>query len=62
MWMVKGERRDLEDLVQGDESRRLLARGTLLLQDWQYAFAETGSGAERFMGEYGATGAELGII
>ena len=62
MWMVKGERRDLEDLLQSDESRRLLARGTLLLQDWQYALAEAGSGAERFMTDYGTIGGELGII
>ena len=62
MWMVKGERRALEELVQTEESRRLLAKGTLLLQDWQWSLAETGSGAERFMTDYGAIGGELGIL
>ena len=52
MWMVKGERRALEELLNGDEARRLLLRGSLLLEDWQFTFAETGSGAERFMGQY----------
>jgi len=54
MWMVKGERRVLEDLVNGDEVRRLLVRGSLLLEDWQYMFVETASGAERLMGQYAA--------
>ena len=52
MWVVKGERRVLEDLIQGDEARRLLEKGTLLLQDWQWNLVETGNGAQRFMSEY----------
>jgi hypothetical protein len=32
----------------------LLVRGSLLLEDWQFTFAETGSRAERFMGQYAA--------
>lgn len=52
MWMVKGERRVLLDLLEADESRRLLARGALLLEDWQWTLAEAGAGAERYMGEY----------
>jgi hypothetical protein len=62
MWMVKGEHQVLEELIRSDEARRLLARGTLLLEDWQYALAETGSGAERFMADYGRIGGELGFI
>jgi hypothetical protein len=54
MWMVKGESAVLYELLNSDEVRRFLARGTLLLQDWQWSFAETGSGAERFMAGYGA--------
>jgi hypothetical protein len=54
MWMVKGERRVLEELLNSDEARRLLVRGSLLLEDWQFTFAETGSRAERFMGQYAA--------
>ncbi len=52
MWIVKGERRVIEDLVDGDGSRRLLEKGMLYLQDWQWTLAETGSGAQRFMSEY----------
>ena len=54
MWMVKGEREVLEDLVNTDEVRRLLVKGTLFMQDWKYGFAETGSAAERFIGDYAA--------
>ena len=54
MWMVKGERTVLEGLVNSDEARRLLVRGNLFLQDWQYTFAETGSAAEQFMAAYAA--------
>ncbi len=52
--MVKGDRVVLEDVMNSDELRRLLARGALLLQDWQYALGDTGSGAERFMADYAA--------
>ncbi len=62
LWMVKGEHGVLDDLARSDESRRLLARGTLLLEDWQYSLVETGSGAQRFMAEYAAAGGELGIV
>jgi len=54
MWMVKGERQDLEILISGDEARRLLVRGSLLLEDWQFTLAEAGSGAERYLGQYAA--------
>ena len=62
MWMVKGERRVLEELVHSDESRRLLAKGTLLLDAYRWALAETGGGAQQFMTDYATIGAELGII
>lgn len=52
MWMVKGERQVLEELLREDEARRLLARGFVLVQGWGYTVAHYGSGAERFMGEY----------
>jgi hypothetical protein len=54
MWMVKGDRAELDALVSSDEARRLLVRGNLLLDDWQYTLAETGSAAERFMTDYAA--------
>ena len=62
MWMVKGERRVLGELVASEEATHLLVRGNLLLQDWQYTLADTGSAAERFMGEYASIGGQLGII
>jgi len=52
MWMVKGERRVLEELIQTDEARRLLVKGFVLVQDWGCTVAHYGSGAARFMGEY----------
>lgn len=52
MWIVKGERRVLEDILEGDEARRLLEKGMLLLQDWQWNLVETGNAAQRFMTEY----------
>jgi hypothetical protein len=52
MWMVKGDREVLENLVTSDEGRHLLVRGNLLMQDWQYMFAETGTAAERFVAEW----------
>jgi hypothetical protein len=52
--MVKGDRVVLEELVNSDDVRRLLARGMLLLQDWQYALGDTGSAAERFITDYAA--------
>ena len=59
MWMVKGERRVLEELVNGDETRRQLTRGNLLLRDLEYMLVDTGSAADRVMGQYAA---ELGSI
>ncbi len=55
MYVVKGERRALEELVASDESRRLLTKGTLLLEDWQWALAETDTGAQRLMADYANT-------
>lgn len=62
MWMVKGERAVLTELVHGEQSRRLLARGQLLVRSWEYALAETGAGAERYMADYGAQAAEIGLL
>ena len=52
MWMIKGDRAVLAELVNSDEARRLLVRGNLFLEDWQYTFADTGSAAEQFMATY----------
>ena len=54
MWMVKGERDVLDRLVNSAEARRLLVRGNVLMQDWQYMFAETGSAVEQFLAEWAA--------
>ena len=52
--IVKGDREALQDILNSDEGRRLMRRGLVLLQDWQYALGDTGSGAERFLAEYTA--------
>jgi hypothetical protein len=62
MWMVKGDRSTLTPLVHGETSREFLARGQLLLDSWQYALAETGSGADRYLAQYGTSAATLGVI
>lgn len=43
MWIVKGERQVIEDLVGGDEVRLMLEKGTLFLQDWRRTLAKTSS-------------------
>jgi hypothetical protein len=50
--MVKGDRADLEEVLNSDEGRRLMRRGLLLLEGWQFALGDTGTGAERFLAEY----------
>ena len=62
MWMVKGDRHVLEELADSDTARRLLAKGSLLLQNWQASFAHTGAGAERYLGEYASAAKDLGIL
>lgn len=62
MWIVKGDRRVLEELVETDEARRLITKGTLLLDDWQWCLARTGGAAEQFIGEYAAAAQAAGII
>ena len=52
IWVVKGEREVLDKLVQSDEARVLLVRGNLLMQDWQYTLADTGSAGEQFLAEW----------
>jgi hypothetical protein len=52
--IVKGDRAVLEAILDSDDGRRMMRRGLLLLQDWQYALGDTGSGAERFLADYTA--------
>ena len=52
--MVKGERVALEGLLNRTETRRVLARGCLLLQDWHYGLGDTGSGAKQFIDDWAA--------
>jgi len=62
MWIVRGERQALDELVAAEQTARLLARGLLLMDGWQYRLADTGSGAERFLTAYTAVSSELGFI
>lgn len=62
IWIVKGERRVLEDIIAEEATARLLTRGLWLTEDWQYRLAEAGSGAEKFIGDYAAVGGQLGLL
>ncbi|MDH4144844.1 MAG: hypothetical protein OEY20_17070 [Gemmatimonadota bacterium] len=62
LWMVKGQRRVIEDIMAEETTSKLLTRGFLLLDGWQYRLAKTASGAEQFMGDYGAAAGQLGIL
>lgn len=62
MWMVKGERRVLGDLMAEEATSRLLMKGLLLLDGWQYRLADTAAGAERFMADYATVGGLLGVV
>ena len=52
--MVKGDRRTLEELLDEDETRRIFARGSLLLQDWHYGIGDTGTAAKRYIDDWAA--------
>ena len=52
--MVKGDRRVLEELLDSDETRRILARGSLLLQDWHHGLGDTGGAAKRYIDDWAA--------
>lgn len=62
MWIVRGDRQVLDELIAAEPTAKLLVRGLLLMEGWQYRLAETGSGAERFMTGYAAVGSELGLL
>lgn len=62
MWMVKGMHEELDLLVRADESRLLIARGTVLLDGFQYAIAPAGPGADRYVTNYAAMATELGFL
>ena len=57
--MVKGDRRVLEELLDGDEARRILARGSLLLRDWHHGLGDTGGAAKRYIDDWAAEAAAL---
>lgn len=62
MWMVKGERNMLTELVETEASQRLLAIGMLVLEGFGYEFLDTADSADAYLGRFGAVGAELGYI
>jgi hypothetical protein len=51
---VKGDRRVLEELLDSDEARQILVRGSLLLQGWHYALGDTGTAAKRYIDDWAA--------
>lgn len=62
MWMVRGLHEELDRLVQQDESKMLIARGTLLLDGFHYAIAPAGRGADRYVTNYASVASELGLL
>ena len=62
IWMVKGERKVLEELALGETGLRLVTKGDFLLQDFTYELVATGSGADDFLTAYAAAGEDLGIL
>jgi hypothetical protein len=62
MWMVRGDRSTLDEVWNSDASQRLLAKGTLLLEDFGWEVAIAGPSAEEYMGRYAAVGGELGLL
>ena len=62
LWMVRGMHGELDRLVQQDESKMLIARGSLLLEGFQYAIAPTGRGADRYVANYASVASELGLL
>lgn len=62
MWMVKGEADALLGVWNSEASRRLLAKGTLLLGGFGYESMMTGESADQYMGDYAASGGALGLM
>ena len=62
MWIIKGDRDVLEGLLAEGQGRKLLVKGGLLLQNWQWTLAETGGAAEKYLGDYSAEAGALGIL
>lgn len=62
LWMVRGIHEELDRLVRQEESRMLIARGTLLLDGFQYAIAPAGRGADRYVTNYAAIASESGFL
>jgi hypothetical protein len=62
IWMVKGEYDVLLGIEQLPETRRLEAKGNLLLTDFTIEFMPTGPSAVDYMSEFGSAAAELGYV
>lgn len=62
MWMVKGDRETLSDLVEAEAAQRLLAIGTFVLADFGYELLDTADSADQYLARFSKVGAELGFI
>jgi hypothetical protein len=62
MWMVKGDAEALLAVWNSEPSRRLLAKGVLLLGSFGYESMMTGESADQYMGDYAASAGALGLM
>ena len=62
MWMVKGDRLTLEELMYAEESQHLTRKGQLLLEAFAWSFAMTGRAGEEYLLNWAATAQELAIF
>ena len=62
LWMVKGDAPVVRELAESEPSRRLLTKGMLLLEDFEYAFALAGSATDAQLALYGQIIGELALV
>lgn len=62
LWMVKGERSILEEHAFSEAGRQLLAKGDLLLADFDFSWVLAGSGVDDYMTSYASAAAGLGVL
>jgi len=62
MWMVKGTPDALWQILEADESQRMMAQGNLLLGDFAYEFVKTGNAASEHLLRCAGVGQELSLI
>lgn len=62
IFMVKGDRQTLLEIISSDETKRLLTKGFLLLDGFEYSIAETGADLDASLLRYAEVGQELALF